>query len=106
MHFATLVLRPTAALAMVFLVIASLLDLCMRHWVSGAAITETRMWVIKRRILLYARRNNCLPRNLVSVPPLPGFDNSINDAWQKPIRYHINGDGTVALSSFGADETG
>jgi hypothetical protein len=47
---------------------------------SARAGTESTMWVLKRRILQYARDRQTLPASLADLPPLAGFDNGIRDA--------------------------
>lgn len=61
------------------------------------------MWVVKRRILLYAHRNNQLPDNLTLLPVLPGYVSTIKDAWGRPLGYHVNENKRVTLTSFGQD---
>jgi hypothetical protein len=58
---------------------------------------------VKRRILLYAHQNNRLPLSLAEIPAMPGYDNSIKDAWGWPLRYQINDNGTITLISLGRD---
>src|SRR5207248_57877 len=61
--------------------------------------TRGTIWVVKRRILLYAHEKNRLPSSLADIPKLPSFDNSIMDAWGWPLHYQINDNGTVTLKS-------
>ena len=68
-----------------------------------ASITVTRMWVIKRRIVQFARTNGAPPPSLASVPLKPGFDNSLTDAWGNSISYSVDAEGVVTLKSLGSD---
>ena len=44
-------------------------------------LTLTRMWVTKRRIVLYATTVGRLPADLGAIPELAGKDNNVTDAW-------------------------
>jgi hypothetical protein len=65
------------------------------------AITVTRMFLTKRRIIQYAQQHNHLPANLSELPPMPNYDTSINDAWGHPLDYSFDASGVVTLRSPG-----
>jgi hypothetical protein len=67
------------------------------------ALTGTRMWVVKRRILQYAHSHNQLPQALSDLPEMGGFDNSVSDAWGRIFRYELLPSGDVRLTSLGRD---
>jgi hypothetical protein len=64
--------------------------------------TSTTMYVLKRKILHYAKANNKLPNSIEELPELEGFLNRNTDGWGVPIRMEINGN-EVTLHSFGKD---
>jgi len=64
--------------------------------------TSTDMYVIKRRILHYAKQNNKLPKPVDELPPLEGFVNRNTDYWGNKIVIQIDGT-TVSLISYGKD---
>jgi len=71
--------------------------------VPPKALTETRMFVTKRRILQYAHTHDQLPPDLASLPPMPGYDTSITDGWGRTFIYQTNTTGIVTLESLGRD---
>ena len=75
---------------------------CMDR-IPPKSLTQTRMHVIKRRILQYARAHNQLPPDLASLPPMSGFDTSIVDGWKRSLTYQTNSAGIVTLASLGRD---
>jgi hypothetical protein len=85
----------TATLAMV---VSGCLDR-----IPPTALTETRMFVTKRRILQYARAQNQLPTDLISLPPMSGYDTSVTDGWGRRLSYQTNSTGIVTLQSLGRD---
>jgi hypothetical protein len=66
-------------------------------------VTWSRMWLTKRRILQYALSHNQLPRSLSDLPIMPGYDNSVDDEWGRPITYEVSPSGVVTLTSLGRD---
>ena len=71
--------------------------------IPPTSLTETRMHVTKRRIIQYARVHNQLPPDLVSLPPMSGYDTSVIDGWGRPLSYQTNSKGIVTLQSLGRD---
>jgi hypothetical protein len=67
------------------------------------ALTYTRMFVTKTRILEYAHSNGQLPPNLSVLPLHPEKDCSVVDEWGRNIIYEVDSSGTVTLKSFGRD---
>jgi hypothetical protein len=64
--------------------------------------TSTTMYVLKRRILHYAKLNNKLPTSIEELTELEGFINRNTDGWGLPIRMVITGT-EVTLHSYGKD---
>ena len=68
-------------------------------------LTAARMFVVKRRIQIYAKDHNALPKTLTDLPPLPNaFDSLTADEWGREIDYKADPDGVVTLTSLGADK--
>ncbi len=68
-------------------------------------LTAARMFITKRRILLYAQAHNSLPPNLAALPPMASnYDSTIADAWGRPFDYGVDSAGNVTLQSLGADK--
>jgi hypothetical protein len=66
-------------------------------------LTLTRIWLIRQRILMYARQHNTLPPHLAALPLRQGYDNEIIDTWGNPVLYRVSLDGAIELKSLGAD---
>jgi hypothetical protein len=67
------------------------------------ALTATRMWGVKRRILQFAHSHNQLPYALSDLPIMTGYDNSVSDEWGRLIAYKVSSSGSVTLTSLGRD---
>ena len=68
------------------------------------ALTRTRIWGIKERVLQYAHSHNQLPHFLSELPPMGGaYDDSVVDEWGRPIAYTVSASGLVTLTSLGRD---
>ena len=65
--------------------------------------TSTTMYSLKRRIHLYAKTHNQLPKALEQLPPLEGFNNRTKDVWGNKIILKQDGY-LVSLISFGKDQ--
>ena len=63
----------------------------------------TTMWFTKRRIIKYLRVQGRLPDSLSQLAEMPGYDNSICDAWGRALIYKILPNGDVSLTSLGRD---
>ena len=61
------------------------------------------MHMCKRRIQRFAIEHNHLPSSLRETAEIPGYDNSIKDAWGFPIIYSVDTNGVVTLTSLGKD---
>jgi hypothetical protein len=59
------------------------------------------MWVIKRRVIRYAREHDALPTTLNDLPKIPQHGDEVTDWWGNPIRFEVSGDGIATLSSPG-----
>jgi Type II secretion system (T2SS), protein G len=66
-------------------------------------MTLTTMFVIHRRILLYAAEHGDHPKSLDDLPNLQGYDNRLVDAWNRRIDYRIIDGDIVELTSLGED---
>ena len=64
--------------------------------------TTTTMYVLKRRILHFAKENNKLPNTIDELPEIEGFDNRDTDGWGWKIKMKIDGS-EVSLISYGKD---
>jgi hypothetical protein len=98
-----LLLSPRVFIALVLIAATGFIAFLLVDTVSKETATRSTMWVVKRRILLYAHENNHLPHSLAEIPMLPRHNNSIKDAWGRPLGYQINDDKTVTLISLGRD---
>jgi hypothetical protein len=88
-------------LAILFVGALGIFCLLLFDTVSNRTATENTMWMVKRRILLYARQNSRLPETLDALPILPKYDNSIKDAWGNTLQLEIHNGEIVTLRSFG-----
>jgi len=66
------------------------------------AITVTRMQLLKRRVLQYARSHDRLPASLTALPPMEGYGGRIQDGWQRDIIFEVSGD-AIVFRSLGRD---
>ena len=66
------------------------------------AMTVTRMQHLKRRVLQYAQSHDRLPASLTALPPMEGYDDRIQDGWQRDIAFEVSGD-VIAFRSLGRD---
>jgi hypothetical protein len=64
--------------------------------------THGTIWVMKQRILRYARLHNCLPKSLGDLPEIPGKIDRVQDAWGRDIIMSF-ADGKGTLTSLGRD---
>jgi hypothetical protein len=67
-----------------------------RAWTGGT------MWCMKRRVIRFAEAHGHLPASMDELPEIPGFDNSLRDAWGRRIAMSINGT-QVTFTSLGRD---
>ncbi|MFZ2642307.1 MAG: type II secretion system protein GspG [Verrucomicrobiia bacterium] len=65
--------------------------------------TADAIHMCKRRIQRYAIEHNALPSALIETKEIEGYDNSIKDAWGRPIIYGVDTNGLVTLASLGKD---
>jgi hypothetical protein len=70
--------------------------------VSPGALTDTRMHMMKRRVLRFANVHGVLPKTIDEFPHIEGFDNEVSDGWGRRILSRIEGD-KVFLTSYGRD---
>ena len=71
--------------------------------ISPVAMTNTTMFTLQQRILMYAAQHNQLPQNLDVLPAIPGKRLSVTDGWQRRIAYRVFDDNMVELLSLGED---
>jgi len=67
------------------------------------SLTTTRMHGVKRRVLQYAQSHNQLPASLSVLPEMSGYDNSVQDSWNRNFIYEVDSTGNVTLKSYGKD---
>jgi Type II secretion system (T2SS), protein G len=68
------------------------------------SLTITRMHVMRVRIIQYGLQHGGLPERLTNLPPRPGYDSAITDAWGRPLDYSFDASGIVTLRSLGSDK--
>jgi hypothetical protein len=59
----------------------------------------TIAWRFKEYVIAHHR----YPENLDDLPERPGYSNSVNDGWRRPITFKIQDNGDVQLWSLGRD---
>ena len=64
--------------------------------------THGTIWVMKQRVLRYAKLHNSLPKSLNDLPETPGKINGVQDAWGRDILMSFT-DGKGTLTSLGRD---
>ena len=67
------------------------------------SLTNTTMWVLKRRILQFAHSHGELPHTLTALPEMQGYDTSTRDEWGRDIVFEVSTSGIVTLRSLGRD---
>ena len=67
------------------------------------SLTVTRMNVLKRRIIQFARANDKLPDDLANLPVIAGYDNETRDGWHRLILFAADKNEAITLTSLGAD---
>jgi hypothetical protein len=67
------------------------------------AMTESAIKETAFRIGLYAAENHHLPHDLAALPLREGHFNRINDLWNRPLIYTVDGDDKFTLGSLGQD---
>jgi len=72
--------------------------------IPARSLTNMHMWVLKSRIMRYARQNGHLPADVSGLPSMPGYGDEIMDASGRPIEYSFDSSGIVTLRSLGADK--
>jgi hypothetical protein len=64
--------------------------------------TYSTIWVMKQRILRYAKQHNSLPKSPSDLPEIPGKISRVHDAWGREILMSF-ADGKATLTSLGRD---
>lgn len=73
--------------------------------VSPRELTADRMFITRRRIILYMQEHGKPPDSLAGLPPMPtNYDSATTDAWGRPLDYSFDSSGVVTLRSLGADK--
>ena len=67
------------------------------------SMTAGRMLRLKRKVLQYAQSHGELPKSLTTLPPMDGYDNSIQDGWKRDIIFEVSESGVVSFRSLGRD---
>jgi hypothetical protein len=71
---------------------------CVRP-VPGPALTEARMYTLRRAILTYAQTYNSLPSSLSDLRRLPSWDGTLTDDKGRQILYSVSNGILVILKS-------
>jgi len=71
--------------------------------VPPRAVTDTNMWILKRRILQFAHSHGELPHSLKDLPEMQGYYNDTRDGWGRDISFEVSTSGVVTLRSLGRD---
>ncbi len=71
--------------------------------ISPKEMTVTALGESFARINLYAREHHKLPDAIADFPCRSGYSNCTEDGWGNPLLYKVANDGTITLSSLGAD---
>jgi hypothetical protein len=79
------------------------LSLLLVDRMSQRSLTSVRMHVVKRRVLQYVQSHNQLPASLSVLPEMSGYDNSVQDSWNRNFIYEVDSTGNVTLKSYGKD---
>jgi hypothetical protein len=64
--------------------------------------TYGTIWVMKQRILRYAKAHNALPESVDNLPKIPDKIDGVQDAWGRKIIMEFS-DGKATLTSLGRD---
>ncbi len=78
--------------------------LCFVDFVPPRSLTSSRMGIVKRRVLQYAKAQGHLPETLAALPPATDIETKITDAWNRPLDYTFDESGMVTLRSLGGDK--
>jgi hypothetical protein len=100
-YLARLVKRTLIILAIATAVVTVLV--CSVDTIPPRALTATRMQVLKRRVLQYARAHGHLPKSLAALPAMEGYDNSIRDGWKRDIIFEVSTSSVVTFRCLGRD---
>ena len=87
-----------SVLALLIAILYVLVDI-----VPPVSMTVTVMEVTKEQILKYAKDMNVLPSGLSQLPLKKDKTNSLNDGWGRSIRYEVDSNGIISLTSLGKD---
>ena len=87
---------PQLVAVLIALLMLFLIDLGIREYCSVPPLgaIDATIWVIKRRVLRFARENNRLPDNIYNLPEIAGMGNSTTDWWGNQIRFSVDSKGT------------
>ena len=94
--------RALIILLIVAAVVATL-AFSLAEVIPSRSLTATRMQVIKRRVLQYARAHGKLPESLAALPAIEGYDSSIRDGWKRGILFEVSKSSVITLRSLGRD---
>jgi Type II secretion system (T2SS), protein G len=79
----------------------AIFDSCVTK-IPPRSSTHGTIWVMKQRILRYAKLHNALPKSPKDLPEIPEKINRVQDAWGREIRMSF-ADGKATLTSLGRD---
>ena len=97
-----LVKRPIIILGIMTALVA-VLAFSFVDRIPPRALTATRMHGLKRRVLQFAHERGELPKSLVALPVMEGYDSSIRDGWKRDIIFEASTSGVVTFRSLGRD---
>jgi hypothetical protein len=52
-------------------------------------------------VLRYAQAHGQLPASLAALPPMEGYDSSVQDGWKRDIVFEVSASGVVSFRSLG-----
>lgn len=84
-------------------VICATLSSCIVDRIPPRALTITRMEILKLRVLQYTQSHGQLPTGLSALAPREGYDNSLQDGWQRELVFEVSASDVVSFRSLGRD---
>jgi hypothetical protein len=87
-----------------FVVLMGILAVFLVEPIPPRALTRTRLDRLEYTIHLFVNDRHRLPTNLSELPERKGYDNSLLDAWGKPILYSYDSNGMVTLDSLESEK--
>jgi len=76
---------------------------CCVHFITPVESTVSAITANFVRIGLFAEKHKKMPVSLEELPNREGYDERITDGWNRPLKYVIDSNGIVTITSFGRD---